>query len=47
VARNLPARSSPQLALAGDDIILAWTEKKGGITRIASARMAVDELTAM
>jgi hypothetical protein len=46
IARNLPARSSPQLALAGDDVVLAWTEGKDGITRIASARMATADLLA-
>jgi hypothetical protein len=44
VARNLPVRSSPQLALAGDEIVLVWTEQEDGVTRIASARMAAARL---
>jgi hypothetical protein len=46
IARNLPARSSPQLALAGDYIVLAWTEKHADVARIASARMPVSALLA-
>ena len=41
LARQLPARSSPQLALSGNDLVLAWTEKHDQSVRIASARIAV------
>jgi hypothetical protein len=44
VAGNAPARSVPQLALAGTDLVLIWTEVLEGSKRIASARIAVDSV---
>jgi hypothetical protein len=46
IARQLPARSSPQLALSGDNIVLAWTEKRDGKIQIASARLPIAGLLA-
>ncbi len=44
LARSIPARSSPQLALFGDDIVVAWTEKDDQSARIVSARVAITAL---
>ena len=44
VASNAPARSVPQMGLAGDDLVLVWTEAREGAKRIASARMPVDSV---
>ena len=46
LARKLPARSSPQLALSGDSVVLAWTEKRDQSARIDSARIAISTLLA-
>ena len=41
---TVPALSVPQLARAGDDLVMAWTLGAGGVTRIASARFAAAQL---
>jgi hypothetical protein len=43
IAKNLPARSTPQLTLAGNNVIIVWTEKAGRTPRIVSARISVAE----
>lgn len=44
VANSAPARSVPQMAIAGDDLVLVWTEAHDDQKRIASARIAADSL---
>ncbi len=44
VARGLPAFSVPQLAVAGDELLLAWTSRQDGTSRVASARIALHSL---
>ena len=41
VANSAPARSVPQLAIAGDDLVLVWTEAKGEAKRLRSARIPI------
>lgn len=45
VASNVPARSVPQMALLGNDLVFVWTETGGKNTRIASARIPVESIT--
>ena len=42
VASSAPARSVPQMAIAGDDLVLVWTEAQQDMKRIASARIPLD-----
>ena len=42
VASSAPARSVPQMAIAGDDLVLVWTEAQQDSKRIASARIPLD-----
>jgi hypothetical protein len=44
VASDAPARSVPQLAIAGDDLVLVWTEAIREAKRIASARIPIDSV---
>ncbi len=44
VASDAPARSVPQMAIAGDDLVLVWTEAQDDRKRIASARLPVDSV---
>jgi hypothetical protein len=44
IASDVPARSVPQMALAGSDLVFVWTEATDGDTRIASARMGAAAL---
>lgn len=44
VAASTPARSVPQLAVAGSDLVLVWTEAQDDGTRVRSARLAVDSV---
>ena len=44
VAGNAPARSVPQLAVAGSDLVLVWTEAKDDARRIMSARIPIDSV---
>jgi hypothetical protein len=44
VAGSAPARSVPQMAIAGDDLVLVWTEARGDAKRIASARVSIASL---
>ncbi len=45
VANGAPARSVPQMAISGDDLVLVWTEAHGEVKRVASARIPVDSVT--
>jgi hypothetical protein len=47
VAKGVPARSVPQMAIKGDDLVLVWTEAQDEGKRIASTRMPVDSITAL
>lgn len=42
VASNVPARSVPQMALLGNDIVLAWTESSDKSSRIHSTRLPTE-----
>jgi hypothetical protein len=44
VAASAPARSVPQLAVAGSDLVLVWTEAGDDAKRIMSARIPVDRV---
>ena len=44
VASNAPARSVPQLALAGSDLVLVWAEARDDAKRIVSARIPIDSV---
>ena len=44
VAEGLPARSVPQLALAEDRLVLAWSENRDGALQVITARLPVDGL---
>ncbi len=44
VAGNAPARSVPQLAAAGRDLVLVWTEAQGDAKRLVSARLPIDSV---
>jgi len=41
VVSNAAARSVPQMAIAGDDLVLVWTEARDDGKRIASARIPI------
>jgi hypothetical protein len=41
VAGNAPARSVPQMAMAGDDLVLVWTAAQKDTKRIVSARIPI------
>ncbi len=45
VASGVPARSVPQMAVAGDDLVLVWTDSRADPKRIASARIPIDSIT--
>ena len=44
VASGAPARSVPQMAIAGDDLVLVWTEAQAETKRVASARIPLDSI---
>jgi hypothetical protein len=44
VASDAPARSVPQMGIAGDDLVLVWTEAIQDTKRIASARIPIDSV---
>jgi hypothetical protein len=46
VASDAAARSVPQMAIAGDDLVLVWTEARDDGKRIASARVPIDSVAA-
>ncbi len=45
IANGAPARSVPQMAIAGDDLVLVWTEALEETRRITSARIPVDSVS--
>ena len=42
IASGAPGRSVPQMAIAGDDLVLVWTEVQEDAKTIASARIPID-----
>lgn len=46
VASDAPARSVPQMAIAGDDLVLVWTEARDDVKRIVSARIPIASVSA-
>jgi hypothetical protein len=44
IATGAPARSVPQLAVAGSDLVLVWTEAQDDAKRIASTRIPIDSV---
>jgi hypothetical protein len=46
VANGAPARSVPQMAIAGEDLVLVWTEARDDGKHIASARIAIEAIAA-
>jgi hypothetical protein len=46
VAGNAPARSVPQLAVSGNDLVLVWTEAQDDRRRLMSARIPIDSIAA-
>ena len=46
VVSNAAARSVPQMAIAGDDLVLVWTEARDDGKRIASARIPIGSVPA-
>jgi len=44
IANGAPARSVPQMALAGDELVLVWTEAQDETKRIVSARVPIDSV---
>jgi hypothetical protein len=44
VVGGAPARSVPQMVVAGDDLLLVWTDARGDARRIASARVPLPPL---
>ena len=44
VASGAPARSVPQMAIAGDDLVLVWTGAQAEEKRVASARIPLDSI---
>ena len=46
VADGAPARSVPQMAIAGDDLVLVWTEANGDAKRLRSARIPIGSVPA-
>ena len=45
IANGAPARSVPQMAIAGDDLVLVWSEALDETRRITSARIPVDSVS--
>lgn len=45
VANSAPARSVPQMAISGDDLVLVWTEAREAAKHIASARIPINSIT--
>jgi hypothetical protein len=45
IASDAPARSVPQMAIAGDDLVLVWTKAIQETKRIASARIPIDSIS--
>jgi hypothetical protein len=41
VSSDAAARSVPQMAIAGNDLVLVWTEARDDGRRIASARIPI------
>jgi hypothetical protein len=46
IVSGAPARSVPQMAVAGDDLVLVWSEAQGDARRIASARIPIKSISA-
>jgi hypothetical protein len=46
VASGAPARSVPQIGIAGDDLVVVWTEATEDTKRIASARIPIKSISA-
>jgi len=46
VASDAPARSVPQMSIAGDDLVLVWTEAKDDAKRLRSARIPIASIAA-
>mgnify|MGYP001815136879 FL=1 len=46
IASDAPARSVPQMAIAGDDLVLVWTEAKDEAKRVRSARIPLEAIAA-
>ena len=44
IANGAPARSVPQMALAGDELVLVWTEAQDETKRIVSARVPIESV---
>jgi hypothetical protein len=44
IASGAPARSVPQMAIAGDDLVLVWTDARDETKRIVSARVPIDSV---
>ncbi len=44
VASSAPARSVPQLAVSGEDLVLVWTNAQDDSKRVMSARLAIDSV---
>ena len=44
VATNVPARSVPQLAVSGADLVLVWTAARDDAPRLMSARLPIDSV---
>jgi hypothetical protein len=44
IASGAPARSVPQLAVAGSDLVLVWTEAQEDTRQIASARIPINSV---
>jgi hypothetical protein len=42
IADSAPARSVPQMAIAGDYLVLVWTDAKDDTKRVTSARIPID-----
>jgi hypothetical protein len=42
IADSAPARSVPQMAIAGDYLVLVWTGAKDDTKRVTSARIPID-----
>lgn len=45
ITSNVPARSVPQMALLGSDLIFVWAEKANNGAGVKSARVSVDTVT--
>jgi len=44
ISTNLPARSAPQMAVSGGNLVFVWTEKQDESTRFGSSRVAVESV---